>query len=205
MDVYLSEEEQLRRIKEWWQKHGNMIMTVVVIVLAIMAGWRLWHRHEVKLARQASIVYAQMLNADFAKQQDDFRLYANRLTKDYSGTPYASLAELLLAKDYVQSGKIDEAMASLKWVISNGKVTSLVDIASIRLARLLISNSKNQQALKLLKGIKTQKFDAVKYELMGDAMQALGKKKAANENYERAIDAAKKANISTTLLRLKIT
>jgi len=200
MDVYLSEEEQLKRIKEWWNKHGNYILTVVIIVLAIIVGFQTWKRHKIKISNQASIFYAQMLDAQFTGHTSDFNLYANMLIKNYSSTPYASFAKLFKAKEFVISNQFKKAESELKSIIKNGNNILIVSIAKLRLARILIGTGRSKQAISILNGVNQKSFYQLKYEYIGDAYLMLKNKSKALVSYKKALKLSK----HNMLLSLKI-
>ncbi len=50
----LQEQEQLDELKAWWKKYGNLILTVVTIVLLAFAahnGWRWYQRSQAEASR----------------------------------------------------------------------------------------------------------------------------------------------------------
>ena len=50
----LQEQEQLDELKAWWKKYGNLILTVVTVVLLAFAaynGWRWYQRSQAEASR----------------------------------------------------------------------------------------------------------------------------------------------------------
>ncbi|MDX1697340.1 MAG: tetratricopeptide repeat protein, partial [Thiohalobacterales bacterium] len=112
-----TEEQQVEELKKWWKENGSAIVTGVVLGLAILFGTRAWFSWQEGKAQQASVVYNLMMQ--MAEQGDSKTATdnADRLIADYSGTPYASLASLLLARFRTEEGNLDAARAQLQWVV----------------------------------------------------------------------------------------
>lgn len=48
MSVYMTEEEQLAAIKNWWNKYSNVITVILSLVLLVTAGFKYWNWHQEK-------------------------------------------------------------------------------------------------------------------------------------------------------------
>ena len=46
----LEEQEQLAALKAWWQENGNLMLTVVTLVLVALAAWQGWNYYQRKQA-----------------------------------------------------------------------------------------------------------------------------------------------------------
>lgn len=205
MEGYISEKEQIQLIKNWWKKNGATILIAVILVLGLSFGWRYWHYYKNKQAEQASVLYEQMLSANIAKNPDDFKLFAQHLIKNYSSTPYATLASLLLAQENIEENNLSKAEQNLTWVMQHGKNKSFKQIARIRDARLLLDNNKPQQVLKLLKHVNDKAFMPAILETRGDVFAAEGNKEQALEEYKTALQATAKDSVMKVSLQMKIT
>ncbi|HBC19536.1 MAG TPA: hypothetical protein DC022_12505, partial [Alcanivorax sp.] len=42
VDYIRDEEEQVERIKAWWQENGTAAVITVVLAVAALIGWRQW-------------------------------------------------------------------------------------------------------------------------------------------------------------------
>jgi predicted negative regulator of RcsB-dependent stress response len=192
VEGYVSEKEQIQLIKDWWKKNGTTILAAIVLVFGLSFGWRYWHYYKNKQAEQASVLYEQMLSVNTAKKPADFKLFARHLIKDYAGTPYATLASLLSARENIEQNNLSDARQDLTWVIQHGKNKSFKQIARIRAARLLLADNKPQQALQLLKYINDKAFMPAILETRGNVFAAQGDKAKALEQYKNALQAAPK-------------
>ena len=103
MDVYLSEEEQIKKIKEWWKKYSPSIIAGIAIFFIVSFGWRYWRNYKIQTAGRASMLYEQMLIANSKNKAEDFKLFAKRLMDNYKRSPYAILAAFTLAKRNIEN------------------------------------------------------------------------------------------------------
>ena len=70
VDYIRDEEEQVERIKAWWQENGTAAVITVVLAVAALIGWRQWQGHQGEQAAEASTEYQVMLEALSANPMD---------------------------------------------------------------------------------------------------------------------------------------
>ena len=204
MEVYLSEEEQWQKIKEWWKKYGNTILMWLVLFCGISFGWRYWQNYRTHRTERASMLYSQLISADMMHKAKDVNLFAKHLISDYGSTPYASLASLLLARDAVAAGNLKTGLLHLQWVIANSDSDGFRQIARIRAARVLLAQKKPRRALQLLSQTDDVAYTVVTKEVMGDVYLSMGRNKAARSAYLEAQKAAGKDLVAIKFLQMKI-
>ncbi len=202
MEGYVSDKEQIQLIKNWWKKHGNIILIVFILVFGISFGWRYWHYYKNKRGVQASMLYEQMLSAD--NKTADFKLFAEHLIKDYSHTPYASMASLMLAKQDVDSNNLSAALQDLQWVVKHGNNKSFRQIARIREARVLLADKKIDEALQLLQEVDDEAFLPAIEETKGDIFLAQDNKAKALDAYNQARQMLASNSVMQPILTMKI-
>lgn len=186
MTEYVTDEEQVERIKKWWSDNGSSVIAGLVIGFGGLAGWRFWVDYQDNVAAEASRHFTDMVAALDASQHDDAIAQANVILGDYSGTPYADLARLSLAKVYVESGQFDEAAQQLKMLVDKTSEKELEMVARSRLASVQMQLGKAADALATLDVDYPPQFAGVFEELKGDIHAAEGNKAAAREAYQRA-------------------
>lgn len=183
----MDEKEQLEAIKAWWQENRWYIISGLLISAAIVGGWRYWQEHKVQQAEAASVRYeAVLLNARLG-DTDAVRSRVDELRKDYSRTPYASLASLRLAAMQVNEGDFRAAANALRWAMDNTSDDELAKVARLRLARVQIQLGDTDAAMQLLARGKPGKFSALYEEARGDALMAAGDREGARSAYETAL------------------
>lgn len=183
-----TEEQQLEELKKWWKENGSSIITGVVLGLAILFGARAWFAWQERTAQQASNVYTVMLNEMEAGDVKAASDNAGILIADFSSTPYATLAAMLLAKFRIEDNELDAARAQLQWALDNGSSDELRNTARVRLARLLISLEEYDAALGLLQEAEASVGqDGVLSELRGDIHSLRGESRQAVDAYQEAL------------------
>ena len=192
-----TEEEQIEVIKNWWKENGRSTVFGILAAIAIVLGWRGWQQSEQNTAEQASALYQNMQAAivvqpgqilDEEKRKTAEHL-AGQLKSDFGDLAYAQYAALWLAKSAVESGDLPLAQTELEWVLERKPMESIVRIAELRLARILLAQSKAEQALKYLNTEPAEGFQASYYEVKGDVYEAMGRMDEARRAYAKAVAA----------------
>ncbi len=184
----ISDKEQIQMMKNWWKQYGGYILFVVVVFVVVNVSWRYWQQYKHQRLEHTSMTYMQMLIAFEQQKNDEVNVYAKHLIQDYAGSPYASLAALMLAKIAIQNGDLQQAKEKLQFVIKKSSDKSLRQIARIRAARILLTTKQPQEALNLLKVVDDPGYIAEISEINGDAWLALGKLVEAKKAYQKAKD-----------------
>ncbi len=187
MDFYATEQEQIETIKSWWKKYGVSILTGLVIGAAILFGWRSWQGQQAREAGEASMIYQQMVAGVSGKKPEEAKRNGESLMEQYSSTPYASLAALMLAKLALEADDTAKAKGHLEWAIKQSKQAGIRLIARMRLARVLLGEGNAEGALALLKELEDASKLASYHELKGDALAAQGKIGEARKAYLEAL------------------
>lgn len=180
-------DEDLDRLRHWWQENGVALMLGLGIAIVVVGGWQFWNSHTAARSTAASAVYAAMqsslTNSDMRAADEQ----ASTLTKEYGSTPYAVLANLMLARAKVETGKYDKAIPLLLWVVENASDEGMAAIASLRLARVQWSLADYKGALETLKQPLPDSFAAMATELRGDIWRAQGALAQAHSSYVKAL------------------
>ena len=204
MDEFLSEQEQVERLRKWWLNNWKSIFAGVMIALIIIFGWRYWqHRTQVR-GLTASAMYEQMGQLLAAGQGPQALQVANQLVNNYSDTPYAAQAALAMAEYDVGSHKPDDAMQMLDWTIRHSHDNGLKLLARLRLARVKLSVGDPQAALVALSGVEPRGFAALFDEVRGDAYVKLGDAAQARAAYQRALSEWTSQMGDKSLLQMKL-
>jgi len=204
VSVYETEEQQIETLRRWWKLYGTTVVISVLLTIAAIFGWRYWQMRELRIASEASLGYEHMISGIVQKDTDLVKRQANHLMKEYSRTPYASLAALTLAKQAVVNKQYNKANNHLQWVINNSPVPSLKQTARIRFARVLLSQKKNSKALNILAKVDDKNFLGEILEVQGDIFSAEGKAVQAKKAYEQAIAELEKTDTVRPILQMKL-
>ncbi len=199
MDVYNTEEEQVQAIKQWWKDNATSLIAGIVIGVLVLGGYKYWAESKQNQTQQASVLYSDVLSSNKDKVKNTETLKA-----DYSRTPYAALAALLIAKDNVIANEVDKAISQLKWVIENNNDSGIQHIAQQRLARLYLSQNNVEAADALIKGVKAGGFSATYNELRGDINLAKKLPVQAKENYRLALASLPQGDQRYAFIKMKL-
>ena len=187
MEKYQTEEQQVQAIKDWWKANGRSVIAGLLIGFGAIGGYRYWTQYQTTQSEQASLIYAQVVasvaNAD---NETAFQQGQNLIT-NYSGTPYAGLAALSLAKLALDKSDNTTAATQLRWILDNSSDAGLQHIARVRLARVLAADNKPDLALSLLNETDTSGFTTLYQEARGDILFQQGKTNEAAAEYNKAL------------------
>ena len=188
VDVYASEEEQVAAIKKWWKDNGTSVILGIVIGCAALFGWRAWQEQITTKGEQASMAYSTMEEQLSNNNNEDATATGKQLIDNYKETPYASFASLKLAKVAVEAEEFETASGYLRWVIDNGKPVELTQTATMRLARLNLSNNNADAAWALISSLDDKNTNSLAsfHELKGDILLAQNKQSEAKNAYLQA-------------------
>lgn len=113
------------------------------------------------------------------------------------------MASLLLARDAVLKKNYPEAIQQLNGVISHSKNSSIKEIARIRLARILLTEQKPDEALDLLKKRDDKNYLGLVDEIRGDAYLIQHNFTAARHAYQLALQELPNAEVTRPILEMK--
>ena len=204
MDANLTDDEKLAELKKWWGENGGSIITGVVLGLAVLFGGKAWFAYQDRKAEAASNIYTTLMVALERGENQIVTGKAGVLVADYTGTPYATLAALALAKMNIEAGELAVASSHLQWVIDNTRSDISRDTARLRLARVMVAMDDLDGALVVLdQAVPGTSFDPLYTEVRGDVDVARGDLAAANKTYQTALDMTDANAPGRHLLQLK--
>lgn len=188
MDVYKTDEEQAEALKRWLRENGISLVSGVMLGLAVLFGIKSWSEYGVRKSEAASNLYVQFTGASAQNLEEAVKHY-DALIKDFSGSEYAVLASLQMAKLQLDKNDATAARAHLQWALDHAQTAGLQHSARLRLARLLLAGGDTDAADKLIAGIQDASHAALYEELRGDIARARGNLEEAHAAYERALAA----------------
>ena len=199
-----SEAEQWERAKEWVRTNGLWIVAGIALGALGLGGWRWYQERRTTQAEDASARYEEMIEAFARNDKTRGYMIADDLNREYSWTPYASLATLMSARFQVEANELDKAAASLKSVMETASDEEIRLVARIRLARVQAAQGKYDEALATLKVDEPGEFDTRMADARGDVLLAKGDRAGALREYLAARTGENKGRLDMDLLDLKI-
>lgn len=198
IDDLLNEHEQSERVRSWIRSNAIGIVGGVVLGLGAIFGWQWWQGQRTQAQMGVNARYAQVVEAYEAGTvpPDKGREVIASLGK---GNPtLGTLAALQLAKAQAESGKRDDAIATLRNL--RDLDADMRPIVRQRLARLLIDAGKAKEALPLLDDDKNPSM----LDVRGDARFALGERAQAQKDYLKALALVDVGDPQHRLITLKL-
>ncbi len=204
MSVYTTDQQQLDQFHQWWKNNGTSTIVIFIVALSLSFGWRFWLQHRENVLTEASANYEQLLNNVVNNNNAGAIQVANTLMQNYSHTPYAPLAALMLARQFVYQGNYSDAENQLIWVMHHAHNKAIRQIARLRAARVLLAQNQPQQALLMLSKIDDQAYLPVIDEITGDCYVALGQFNQASQSYQQATTVLPGYDVAQPILRMKL-
>ena len=202
-----SEDQELERAKAWWKENGRSIVAGVVIGLSAVVGFNFWQSYQQTQAEEASFLFEQLrAGAETTEAESDISIetVANDLMTNYTSTPYAVHAALVLARSSVESSDLETAEQHLRWVLENSDDDGWLHVARLRLASVLLSKGETDSVLTLLKVDDRAGFTARYSELTGDTYRQSGDIEGARSAYINSLDSLPPGSANLSLLKLKL-
>jgi len=188
MEVNETEEQQVESLKKWWKENGSSIITGILLGLAILFGAKTWVSYQDNQAESASNIYTGMMGALAKDNEAVVTQQAGVLISDYSGTPYAPLAALALAKIKLEQGELVAAHAQLQWALDNTGSDVLRQTVRLRLARVMVDEGDLDGAEAVLGAPPPDTaFKPLYAEVRGDIQRARGNTSNARTEYQQAL------------------
>ncbi|OGV31882.1 MAG: hypothetical protein A3E88_07690 [Legionellales bacterium RIFCSPHIGHO2_12_FULL_35_11] len=203
MSVYMTEDEQVELLKSWWKKYNSVIIVSISILLLAISGFKffLW-KHEKKMSA-ASVAYEHMMVSVANGDTNAVKSYSETLISKYGSTVYADAARLTLAKNAVDTHKYKIAKNLLEKICKQCRAKVILDIARIRLARILIQEKDFTYALAELAKVENESYLPIINELKGDISALSGKTEEAVSYYKKAIGGVDTSGIGNLFLEMK--
>jgi len=188
MSQFETDDQQVVALKKWWKENGTSLLVGLLVGVSALFGWRYYDEQNNIHSVQASDLYMQVMQSVKLNIVDDKTIDINNtLINDYSGTPYAALSSLALAKTEYERGNVDLAVSQLELAVKYATDDVTKQIASLRLASVLIEQEKFEEVLVLLNAPHDAAFDAQYEELRGDMYMAKNEIDQARVAYDKAI------------------
>lgn len=190
MPLDLEEQEQLAELKAWWNRHGTLIVTLLLAATVSFAAWQGWNWYQDNQATQASLLYESVSKAAEAGDAKALRDASGALVENYPRTHYAPMAALVAARFHFDRNDLKSAKAQLQWVVERSRSEDFRDLARLRLAAVLLDEGAHDEALKPLEGKHGAAYAAQYAAMRGDILVAKNQAGEAKAAYQLALEKA---------------
>lgn len=183
MSDYLNEEEQIARMKSWWDENGSTVIISIVVAVVAIAGWQWYGSYSQNKDYDASRAYAEFQAAPEAEKA----AAATELAEQFPGSAYHTFSLFHLAQNALAQNDLAAAEGYLEQVVAQADDELLVDLAKVRLAKIQVALDRSSQALETLASLSQDSYRAWGLEAKGDIHTARGEIQLAHAAYEAAI------------------
>ena len=197
IEISDSEEEQVDKLKKWWDSNGKQIIAGAVLGLAGIFGWNSYVDY---LDSQA--LNARALYLSYASDSANVGAY-DKLIKDHPSSSYADQATLLMAKYLFEAENYSLALDALKPLMSRDN-SVVASTAALRSASLYLELGQHQEALAVLNMDNANEFSGLFYNLAGDVYLDLGNNEEARNSYALAIENITDNSSLSQLIQIKL-
>jgi predicted negative regulator of RcsB-dependent stress response len=195
----LEEQEQLDQLKHFWNKYGNVITWLLIVVMGSYAGWNGYQYWQKQQSTKAAALFDEVERAASSGDTSKLERSWNDMRDRFPGTTYAAQSALLAGRTFQQAEKTDAALSALKWASENASDGASVQLARLRLANLQIQQKAYDEAIKTLAKPFTPAFSGLALDIQGDIFMAQNKPLDAVKAYT---DAWSKLEVNNEYRRL---
>ena len=193
-----------------WKRHGNTLLTIALLAAAAALSFNVWqHYQRGQTAAAGNDFRTLLMSVSSPGPLDNQRLNSanalvKRITDKHGDLLYADLARLIQANIAIRMNNTDAAIAALQGEITQGHDAISTGRARIDLARLYVDRRQYNDALALLQGDIPEALTPQRLEVRGDALQAMGHRKEAQDIWQQALAQASAQNETLYGLKLKL-
>lgn len=199
MSDYLTDEEQLDRLKAWWEQNGLMLLGGVVVAVAGVVGWNWYRDYRSDTVAQSSDLYEDYLAAEGVERET----VEATLAGEYPDSAYHVLVLLRTAERSMDGADAEAAEAELSEALEAADSDKLADLVRLRLARVQLELDRGDAALATLSEVRSIGLRSQVQELKGDIHMMRGERPEAHEAYVAAL-AEMGQGAQRSLLEMKV-
>ena len=197
IEISDSEEEQVDKLKKWWDSNGKQIIAGAVIGLGAIFGWNSYVDYQDNQALNARTLYLS-----YASDSANVGAY-DKLIKDHPSSSYADQGTLLMAKYLFDAGNYSLALDAIK-PLMNRENSLIASTAILRTASLYLELGQHEEALSVLNIENANGFSGLFYNLAGDIYLDLSNNEEAKKNYALAIENITENSSLAQLIQIKL-
>ena len=203
LDSQSTSDDYLENIKNKVIKYKNFVLAgFIIIAVAIFLNSYL-KSSSLEKASKASEIF-QKITLIKSKDAGDLNDLAKELKDKYAGTPYAARAQIILANKLTESGKLEDANATMLWAAEHAQEEFISQIAYYNLCLNYVTLKDTEQAKKYVAKISISSLQMLKNDLLGDIAVMEGKKDDAKKFYTDAIAASSNQSNFSKVIQYKL-
>ncbi len=199
----LEEQEQIASLQAFWNKYGNILMGVAILLMLGYIGHTWYKYNQAQQSVGASTLFNNLQTAAEAKDNALVQRTAGDIQAKFKGSTYAQMSAMAAAKSAFDAGDMKTAKTQLQWVVANGS-EEYKSIAKLRLAGVLLDEKAYDEAMKVLATPFAKEFAGAVADRKGDVLVAQNKIAEARTSYLAALQAMDKKVPGRGLVEMKL-
>ena len=203
MDDYLSDKEQVERLRQWWRENGWFLIGGAALGLLALYGYNQFFAYRDRQSETAAAAYAAVKQEAESGAAEAAATRFAEMRGEFPDHAYTHQAALLVASAEVVTAP-DAAAEKLRFTMEQSDDPELAMVARLRLARVLAYRDQHQEALALLDVAEPGQFAGRIAEIRGDIHASLGETDAARTDYLQAMVASGAELLDRGFLQMKL-
>lgn len=205
MDDYVTDKEQVERIRLWWRDNGWFLIGGIALGALGLFGYQQYNAYQDRRGEEAAALYLTLKAATEQQNAVEATATLARLRDEYPSSAYTPQAGLLVASSLLVAAP-ERAVEELRKVMeeTSDSDPELSMIARLRLARALAYREQYDEALTVLSVPEPGKFAGRINEVKGDIQAAQGHVEEARAAYLAAMVADGSELLDRNFLQMKL-
>ena len=141
-DIFSEVDEEVRRerLQKLWDRWGNYIIALAVIIVLVIGGWRAWQWWELKRAAEAGAAFDAAITLAEGGKHQEAETALNKIIAD-SPYGYRTLSRFREAAELAQRDRVAAIKAYDALAGDSGLGQTLQDLAGVRAGLLLVDTA----------------------------------------------------------------
>lgn len=186
MSDYLTDEEQVDRLKKLWKDYGITVVVALAIGIGGTVAWDYFKAYQSDKAQDASNLYTSYLEASGLGEPTSS--FVEELESNYGKSAYFAFTLLRQAKKEVDEANFEAAHESLSRAFEVASGSPIGDLVALRKAKIEFELGDYESVLLTLQEVQTAGYRWQALMLKGDVHFQNSELDAARDAYQSAKD-----------------
>jgi len=142
-DIFNEVDEEVRRerLQKLWERWGNYIIALAVLIVLAIGGWRAWQWYELKRSAESGAAFDAAITLAESGKHQEAETALNKIVVD-SPSGYRTLSRFREAAELAQRDREGAIKAYDALAADRGLGQTLQDLAGVRAGLLLVDTAQ---------------------------------------------------------------